>query len=90
VLELFRPRRVAIPDLRCDSPCFIPRWSRISRGEKHPSPHPRNRARRLTREQELAICALAATKSLRALAADFGVSHETIRTVICQNRTATG
>ena len=43
--------------------------------------------RKLTVEQHAAIRALAATKSLRSLAADFGVSHETIRAVLlrCAN-----
>ena len=45
------------------------------------NPSYRARARKLTLEQESAIRALAGTKSLRALAADFGVSHETIRAV---------
>jgi hypothetical protein len=43
----------------------------------------RARARRLTPEQEASIRALAATKSLRELAAEFGVSHETIRSILC-------
>jgi hypothetical protein len=40
------------------------------------------RLRKLSPDQEAAIRRLAATKSLRELAADFGVSHETIRTVL--------
>jgi lambda repressor-like predicted transcriptional regulator len=40
------------------------------------------RARKLTCEQEAKIRSLSATKSLRALAVEFGVSHETIRTVL--------
>ena len=40
------------------------------------------RRRRLTAEQESAIRALAGTRSLRSLAADFGVSHETVRGVL--------
>ena len=40
------------------------------------------RQRKLSPEQEGAILALAATRSLRALAADFGVSHETVRAVL--------
>jgi hypothetical protein len=36
----------------------------------------------LTAEQESTIRALAATRSLRSLAAEFGVSHETIRAVL--------
>lgn len=46
---------------------------------------PRRYARRpgkLTPAQESTICALGGTRSLRSLAADFGVSHETIRIVI--------
>jgi DNA-binding CsgD family transcriptional regulator len=35
----------------------------------------------LTPAQESVIRALAATKSLRLIAADFGVSHETVRAV---------
>jgi hypothetical protein len=46
------------------------------------SPRYRARARRLTPEQEATIHALAGTRSLRSLAAEFGVSHETIRAVI--------
>src|SRR5687768_3972727 len=40
------------------------------------------RQRKLSTEQEAVIPTLAGTKSLRALAAEFGVSHETIRTVL--------
>ncbi len=38
--------------------------------------------RKLSIDQESAIRALAATKSLRSLATDFGVSHETVRSVV--------
>jgi transposase len=48
----------------------------------------RSRARKLTAEQESAIHALAETRSLRTVAADFGVSHETIRAVLRQERRA--
>jgi hypothetical protein len=41
-----------------------------------------SRPRKLTSEQEAAIRALAPAKSLRSLAAAFGVSHETIRVVV--------
>ena len=51
--------------------------SRQSRRAASQSP----RRRKLTVEQECAVRLLAATKSLRALAAEFGVSHETVRTV---------
>jgi hypothetical protein len=49
-------------------------------------PHPAGiaPARRLTPEQEVSIRALAGTRSLRSLAAEFGVSHETIRAVVRQ------
>ncbi len=40
------------------------------------------RRRKLSSEQEAAIRALAQTRSLRVLAAEFGVSHETIRAVV--------
>lgn len=40
------------------------------------------RPRKLTVEQEATIRALATTRSLRSLAADFGVSYETNRTVV--------
>ena len=43
------------------------------------------RRRKLSPEQEAAIRALAQTRSLRALAADFGVSHETVRAVLRGN-----
>ena len=45
--------------------------------------------RKLTPDQEAAIRSLAGTKSLRALAADFGVSHETVRAVLRRPGTAT-
>jgi DNA-binding NarL/FixJ family response regulator len=45
------------------------------------SPHNRQPTRPLTPQQEAAIRAHAGTKSLRALAAEFGVSHETVRIV---------
>jgi len=44
----------------------------------------------LTADQESAIRSLAATKSLRSLAADFGVSHETVRSVLRQTAAGTG
>jgi len=40
----------------------------------------------LTLSQESEIRALARTKSLRSLAADFGVSHETVRAVLLVGR----
>ena len=47
------------------------------------------RRRKLTAEQEAAIWALVATKSLRSLADELGVSHETIRKVV-RGRQAAG
>ena len=43
------------------------------------------RRRTLSSEQEAAIRALAATRSLRSLAAEFGVSHETVRAVLARS-----
>ncbi len=42
----------------------------------------RARPRKLTPGQEAALRALAGTKSLRVLAAEFGVSYETVRAVL--------
>ena len=72
MLELFAPRRVLVPDLR-------PRSGRRRRG---PGIRYSLRNRKLTPAAESAIRALAGTKSLRALAAEFGVSHETVRAVL--------
>jgi hypothetical protein len=41
-----------------------------------------SRTRRLTSDEESAIVALAGTRSLRAIGADFAVSHETVRAVL--------
>ena len=79
MLELFTPRRVAVPDLRTGaSPS--PRWP--PRRDVPDTPRYRARARKLTSDQEASIRAVGTTKSLRALAAEFGVSHETIRAVL--------
>ncbi len=45
-------------------------------------PRYRSRPRKLTPDEVTRVRALAATKSLRSLAADFGVSHETIRATL--------
>ncbi len=81
LLRSGRPFRVPVPDFR-PAPAYTPRWSARSRRD---DPAPRRYARRpgkLTAGQESAIRALAGTKSLRSLAADFGVSHETVRAVL--------
>ncbi|HZA92584.1 MAG TPA: hypothetical protein VE420_08150 [Gemmatimonadales bacterium] len=87
MLELFTPRRIAVTDVRIRSSVARP-WP--SWREQFESPRYRTRARRLTPEQELAIRVLAGTKSLRSLAAEFGVSHETIRAVVRHGRSPTG
>ncbi len=79
MLELFRPRRVLVPDLRIHRSGPF-RWP--SRREAVLEPRYHVRARRLTLEQERSIQALAAAKSLRELAAEFGVSHETVRGIL--------
>ena len=57
----------------------------------HDPPHARHgRVRQVTTHQEATMRVLASTKSLRALAAQFGVSRETIRALLRQNRVAAG
>jgi transposase len=46
------------------------------------APYARERPGQLAPQERYAIRSLALTKSLRSLAADFGVSHETVRRVI--------
>ena len=75
--------RIPFPDLRTD-PAVVPRWP--SRRHASSPVRYRVRARRLTPEQESAIRTLSGSKSLRSLAADFDVSHETIRAVLRQAR----
>ena len=79
-------RRVPILDFRMGS-STTPRWP-SSRDAATPSRY-RGRARRLTVEQETTIRALTGTRSLRSLAVDFSVSHETIRAVVRQERSET-
>jgi hypothetical protein len=81
------PLRVPVLDFRLGA-SNTPRWP-----WRCETPSPRRhgtRARKLTPEQESTIRAFAATRSLRSLAAEFGVSHETIRAVVRQNRPAPG
>jgi hypothetical protein len=79
--------RIPFHDLRAG---YAPgcRWP--SRHEGTTQPRYRARARKLTAHQESAIRVLAGTRRLRSLAADFGVSHETIRAVLRQVRPASG
>ncbi len=72
MLEFFAPRRVAVPDLRERSRQVV-----CGSGRRYA-----RRGRKLTHTEDAAIRALAQTKSLRSLAADFGVSHETIRAIL--------
>ena len=71
MLELFAPRRVTVPDLRPS------RRHRCGSGLRYST-----RAKKLTSADESAIRAFAGTRSLRSLAADFGVSHETVRAIL--------
>src|SRR5215211_5338284 len=48
------------------------------------------RRKKLAPDQVVTIYTLASSTSLRSLAADFGVSHETIRAVVRQECVATG
>ena len=72
VLELFAPRRLVVPDLR-------PRRRRASYGSET---RYSAQGQKLTPEDEAHIRAFAGTRSLRSLAAEFGVSHETVRSVL--------
>ena len=61
---------------------YSPRWSSHSRPNDFTARRYVRRPGKLTAAQESAIRALAGTKSLRSLAADFGVSHETVWAVL--------
>ena len=76
-----RTLRVPVPDLRPSVPSAS-RWPAASPPDAPAPRRYRARPRKLTPEQEDAARALAATRSLRSLAADFGVSHETVRAVL--------
>lgn len=76
--------RVPVPDLQLGAPpTSSPPRSRPSPGTPR---RYRARPRKLTPAQVAAIRAVAGVRSLRALAADFGVSQETVRPVLreCQ------
>ena len=79
MLELFASRRMDIPDLR-------PRRRRASCGS---GVRYSSRTRKLTPEDETHVRALAATRSLRSLVAEFGVSHETVRATVRRSRNGT-
>ena len=71
MLELFTPRRVSDHDYR---PMRLRRT--CGSGLRYSQ-----RPKGLSSADEATIRALAGTKSLRSLAAQFGVSHETVRRV---------
>ena len=73
--------RVPVPDFR-PLPACTPRRSTGARRDAPAPSRYRQRARRLTPVQEASIQSLAATKSLRSLAVEFGVSHETVRAIV--------
>lgn len=72
MIELFTAQRVQVPDNREEHFHTLagsaPRYAR--------------RQRKLSCADETTIRTLALSKSLRSLAADFGVSHETVRSTI--------
>ena len=80
-----RAVRVPVPDFRSVHPSALQRPVSL-RPDAPVRRRYRARSRKLTLEKESAIRPLAATRSLRSLAADFGVSHETIRAVLRQGR----
>ena len=57
---------------------------RVRAGHSGRSTYQRTRLRRLSPEEREAVSALAPNRTLRELAAEFGVSHETVRTVLHQ------
>jgi len=76
-----RSLRFPVPDLRLsavtEQPFRVPTPLDCAASRRY-----QHRPRKLTSVDDAEIRALAATKSLRSLAADFGVSHETIRSFI--------
>ena len=92
-----RPFLMSGSDGGCSRGCMMPRDAmvfaepperrRVGRYKRDPyhTPGPR----RLSPEQEAVIRSRAGYRSLRALAAEVGVSHETVRTVL-RSRTSAG
>ena len=66
------PRRITVPDLRPRHRC-----RRCGTDARYSV-----RTHKLGPAEESAIRSLAATKSLRSLAPEFGVSHESVRAVL--------
>jgi FixJ family two-component response regulator len=72
MVELFAPRKVKLHAIRIDN----------DQVPVTPSQRYMQRPRKLTPAEELSLRSLAQTQSLRSLAADFGVSHETVRLIV--------
>ena len=73
--------RFMVPDLRPNADSR-PGASTLGHSTAITTSRYRRRPRKLTPLDEAGIRALASTKSLRSLAADFGVSHETVRATL--------
>nr|MDQ3640056.1 hypothetical protein [Actinomycetota bacterium] len=74
---------------RCTEPlCFAPVPPRGVAGQSRRAPCHLPKRRKLSAEQEESIRAGASNRTLRELAAEYGVSHETIRTVLRQTGSA--
>jgi DNA-binding CsgD family transcriptional regulator len=80
-----RSVRVPLPDLRSPA-VFTDLCSTSSWPEELVHRRYNSRLRKLTPPQQDEIRSLASSKSLRSLAADFGVSHETIRAIVRGNK----
>ena len=80
------PVRVQVPDFP-PSPDLCAGGRVRARRDRPVSRRYAYRPGKLTDAQESAIRALGATRSLSSLAADFGVSHETVRTVLSRRET---
>ncbi|CAA9568301.1 MAG: hypothetical protein AVDCRST_MAG49-3313 [uncultured Thermomicrobiales bacterium] len=80
------PVRVPVPDFR-PVHAYPPRWPGLSLRDDSDPPRYARRPGKLTPAQQATIRALAGTRSLRSLAADFGVSHETVRAVLSRRGT---
>ena len=81
VAWLSLPRQIPIPAM--GTTASFPWRSPASEPRNDATPgRYRSRPRTLTPEHAATIRALAGTRSLRSLAAEFGVSHETVRTAV--------
>ena len=62
--------------------CVAPVPPRRLAGQSKRAPYQVSKPRKLSAEEEVAIRGRAGNQTLRELAAEFGVSHETVRTVV--------